>query len=418
MGTAGTIFQIVSLLAQSTADAEWRLYRKPRQDGRVRYTTGDQGSDMRTEVVRHQALSVLTAPNPFYTRHELIETTMQHMELTGEGFWVVQRDGRASFPTALWPIRPDRMQPVPDAEKYLAGYVYTGPSGEKVPLKINEVIQLKYPNPLDSYRGLGPVASVLTDIDAMKYSAEYNRNFFINGADPSGIIQVPGSLEDTEFNQLSDRWRESHQGVARAHRVAILESGMQWIERKYSMKDMQFVQLREVSRDVLREAWGIHKSMLGNADDVNRANAQTAEEVFGRWKVLPRLNRIRMTLNERYLPLFGTTGEAVEFDYVNPLPDDREADNAELTSKANAASVLVAAGFDPEMVCEVVGLPPMKMAEIAPAPALPEVGPNDDPSRGEPAEDDDQVMAELTKLLRAELPSLNGHMNGHEVGTH
>jgi HK97 family phage portal protein len=415
-GSAGTIFQIVSLLAGSCAAPEWRLYRKPKADGRQRYTTGDRGSDQRVEVLQHQALNVWNAPNPFSTGVQFREAGWQHMELTGEQWWIVSRDSRASFPTGLWLVRPDRMEPVPSPEKYIAGYIYTGPSGEKVPLRTDEVILTKFPNPLDPYRGLGPVQSVLVDIDAMKYSAEWNRNFFINSATVGGVIQVPGSMDDPEFDRFSARWREAHQGVSRAHRVAVLEGGAEYIPNQSSMKDMDFVNLRGVSRDVLREAWGIHKSMLGNADDVNRANSQTAEEVFGRWKVLPRLDRQRDILNSVYLPLFGTTGEGVEFDYVNPLPDDREADNAELTAKTAAYAVLIQAGVDPDEAAKVVGLPPMR--HVTPVPALP---PAPDPGKPEPAdgntedspaEDDAQAQ---NRLRDARTPRvLNAVADGHD----
>ncbi len=389
MGTAGTIFQIVSLLAGACAAPEWRLYRKPKADGRQRYTTGDRGSDQRVEVLQHQALNVWNTPNTATTGSMFREAGWQHMELTGEQWWVVARDRRANFPTGLWLVRPDRMEPVPSAEEFIAGYVYTGPNGERVPLGRDEVILTKFPNPLDPYRGLGPVQSVLVDIDAMKYSAEWNRNFFINSATVGGVIQVPGNLTDEDFDTLSTRWREAHQGVSRAHRVAILEGGAEFIPNQASLKDMDFPNLRGVSRDVIREAWGIHKSMLGNADDVNRANAQTAEEVFGRWKILPRLNRQRDVLNNLFLPMFGSTGEGVEFDYVNPLPDDREADNAELTAKTAAYSALVTAGVLPEDAAQAVGLPPMRHTTQVPA-ATPTSGAPSQPGadNGEPAEDD------------------------------
>jgi HK97 family phage portal protein len=402
-GTAGTVFQIVSLLAGSCAAPEWRLYRKPKADGRVRYTTGDRGSDQRTEVLQHQALSVWQRPNPFNTGVQFREAGWQHMELTGERWWVVARDPRATFPIGLWLVRPDRMEPVPSADNYIAGYVYTGPSGERVPLQPDEVILTKYPNPLDPYRGLGPVQSVLVDLDAMKYGSEWNRNFFINGAQPGGVVTVPTNLTDEEFDQFSNRWCESHQGVSRAHRVAILEGGATWVPTQQSIKDMDFSNLRNVSRDVIREAWGIHKSMLGNSDEVNRANATTAEEVFGRWKVITRLDRDRDVLNNFYLPMFGSTGEGVEFDYVNPLPDDREADNAELTAKTAAYAVLVNAGVNPDDAAEVVGLPSMRHVQV-PA-AAPTSGPTSGEleqagdSDGEPAEDDNPFENRVRELI-------------------
>ena len=122
-GTQGTVFANVSLLASSTAAPVWSLYRKQPQDGRRRYTTNDQGSDQRVQVVKHQALTVLTTPasimvngleRVIWSRFALFELSQIWMETTGKSYWIVQRDPRASFPVGLWPVRPDRMQPVPE----------------------------------------------------------------------------------------------------------------------------------------------------------------------------------------------------------------------------------------------------------------------------------------------------------------
>jgi hypothetical protein len=154
------------------------------------------------------------------------------------------------------------------------------------------------------------------------------------------------------------------------------------------MRDMDFGNLRNISRDLIREAWGIHKIMLGNSDDVNRANAQTGEEVFANWTVVPRLDRWKDALNYQFLPLFGSTGADVEWDYIYPLPANREQDNAELTAKSAAAQVLVSAGYDPAAVLEAVGLPDMKTAERAvQAPALPPGRVPEQPEAAPPAPD-------------------------------
>jgi HK97 family phage portal protein len=323
MATAGTVFQIVSLLATATAAPEWRLYRKPARDGRVRYTTGDRGTDQRTEVLQHQALNVWNKPNSFTTGRRFREASQQHAELTGEQWWVVTRDARATFPTGMWLVRPDRMEPIPSAKTYLAGYVYTGPSGEKVPLGVEDVILTAAPNPLDPYRGLGPVQSILVDIDAMKYSAEWNRNFFANSAVPGGIVTVPTNLSDEEFDQFTTRWREAHQGVSRAHRVAVLEGGATWTANQMSLRDMDFSNLREVSRDVLREAWGIHKSMLGNAENVNRCHDDQTEVLTDSgWKPFDKVedgDRIATVNPETRALEYHAPIHTFAFDYSGPM---------------------------------------------------------------------------------------------------
>jgi len=371
-GASGTVFAIVSILARQTAKKNWHLYREQPQDGRRRYTTADKGSDQRTEVLKHQAMSVWNKPNPFMTGFMLRELSQTYLDLTGESYLIVKRDARASFPTGLWPVRPDRMEPVPHAEKFLAGYIYTGPSGEAVPLQPDEVIMTKYPNPYDIYHGLGPVQAILVDIDAGKYSAQWNRNFFLNSATPGGVIQVDKRLSDEEWNEFTDRWRESHRGVGAAHRVAVLEQGATWVSNAHSQRDMDYMNLRNVSRDVIREAFTMHKAILGTTDDVNRANSVTAQEHFESFLLTDRLDRWRDVLNCFYLPLFGSTGDGVEMDHDDAVTSNREADALELKEKAASAQLLIDAGFDPHDVLEIVGLPDMGVVEKATqVPALP-----------------------------------------------
>jgi HK97 family phage portal protein len=359
MGSVGTLFAIVDRLANDTSRVKWKLYR-----------SAASGKDEdRTEVTSHAALDIWRRPNQFFTGQEFRETTQQHLDLVGEGWWVIARNPRMrSIPLELWPVRPDRMMPVPSAERFLAGYIYLGPDGEQVPLQTDEVIQLRRPNPLDPYRGMGPVQSVLADIDSSRYSAEWNRNFFINGAGPGGVIQVDKRLDDTEFNEMVARWREQHQGVANAHRVAIVEQGT-WQDVTYSMRDMQFADLRNVQREIIREAFAFPKSELGTADQVNLANAKVGAVTLARGHIVPRLERMKAALNEEFLPLFGATGKGVEFDYENPVPEDQETENAQLTARTNAFKVLIDAGVDEADAAEVCDLPRMTIKAVKPPPA-------------------------------------------------
>jgi len=361
LGGVGTLFAIVERTTEAVSKARWRLYRKS--------TTGDDAD--RAEVTRHLALDVWNKPNPFYTREEFVQSFQQHVDLTGEGWWIIARNSRArSIPLELWIARPDRMYPVPSATDFLTGYIYFGPEGEKVPLQLDEVIQLRKPHPLDPYRGMGAVQTILADLESTKFSAEWNRNFFVNSAQPGGIIEVDKHLSDDEFEEMTARWQEQHRGVANAHRVAVIEQG-KWITNNYTMADMQFVELRNASREVIMEAFGFPKHMLGISESVNRANAEAAEVMFARWIVMPRLDRIKGALNNDFLPLFGTTASGLEFDYDNPVPDDEELESKTLTAKANAAAALRTAGWDPTDVLSAVGLPEMGSAAVPASVGLP-----------------------------------------------
>lgn len=361
MSTSGTVYGVVNRTSTAVAKTEWHLYRKPK--------SGKE--EDRVEITSHAALDLINKPNPFYTRMELFEVAQQHLDLPGEACLVVGRNERfRNLPLELWPVRPDRIEPVPHPEKYLSGWMYISPDGERVPLRTDEVIHIRIPNPMDPYRGLGPVGSVLTEVMSAHYAAEWNANFFRNSAEPGGIIEVEKRLSDEEFDEMSVRWEEQHRGVARAHRVAILEQG-KWVDRKYTQRDMEFSSLRGVTRDAILEAYGFPKAMLGITEDVNRANAEAGELVFARWLTVPRLDRWRDVLNAKFLPLYGATAEGLEFDYDSPVPADEEADNAERTSKADAAQKLIAAGYDGDSVKDALELPDALVWEKpAPQPAF------------------------------------------------
>lgn len=360
-GSVGTLFAIVSRLATATAETDWHMHTiAPGEANRC--TECDKVGV--TLLEKHPALTVWNDPNPYMPRQEFVEVIQQHMDLTGETDWLVSWVG--SMPIELWPMRPDKIEPIPHPSKFLSGYIYMGPDGQQIPLTTKQCLQMKMPNPLDPYRGMGPVQSILTDLDSTKYSAEWNRNFFLNSAQPGGVIQFDRQLSDEEFDEVTLRWAEQHKGIANAHRVAIIEGG-QWVDRGFNMRDMQFAELRDVSRETIREAFGFPKPMLGAVDDVNRANAEAGEYVFARWLIVPRLERIKGTLNHDFLPLFGKDErKRFEFAYTSPVPPDQEREMASLSAKANALTSLVAAGFDAEQAAEVVGLPPMMWTKPEP----------------------------------------------------
>jgi HK97 family phage portal protein len=349
-GSVGTLFAIVTQLANAFASTEWHLYRR----------TSLRDKKRRQEVLNHGFTTVWDRPNYFYTGRYFRECCQQHLDLVGETVIVLYTIG--NIVVEMWPIRPDRIHPVKHPKKFLTGYIYRGPNGEEVPLELDQVIHIKYPNPGDPYRGMGPVQTMLHDINAAKYSAQWNENFFINGAQPGGVITVDYRMSDPEWEAFMQRWRAQHQGVANAHRVALLENA-KWQDTKFSMEDMQFVELRNLPRELIREAFAFPKPMLGTVDDVNRANSDAGKEILAENHTIPRLSRWKDAINAYLLPMFAN-GKALELDFDDPTPINHEAADRERNSQAASARNLVLSGYDPEDVAEACGLPKMRWVGI------------------------------------------------------
>jgi hypothetical protein len=84
---------------------------------------------------------------------------------------------------------------------------------------------------------------------------------------------------------------------------------------------------------------------------------------------VPRLRRWHEALNDRLLPMFGSTAKGLEFDYESPVDDDADAENSERDSKVKAYVLLTGAGVTPAAASEVVGLPEMEHEEKQEPPA-------------------------------------------------
>jgi len=278
----GTLFSIINTLSTDVAAVDWHMHRTIRQ--REGAMCPDCDMPGVTMVPKHPALQVLNHPNDYFTRYELFESVQQHIDLVGEGWMTVAYAmGR---PVELWPVCPDRMAPVRDPDNYLVGYVYRAPDGQLVPLGKEEVLFIRVPNPIDPYRGMGAVQSLINQLWGARYAAEWNRRFFENSALPDGIIEIPNHLSDPEFEEFQDRFMETHKGVSNAHTVGMLEHGAKWVDLKYTQRDMEFVELRKVTREEIREAFGIHGHVLGMSETVNRANAEAADTAHARRKVV------------------------------------------------------------------------------------------------------------------------------------
>lgn len=320
MGKSGWLFSTIDRIASSVSSSEWKLQR-PLSDGEME------------DITTHPALDIWANPSPFYTREELGELGVQHFSLVGEIWWVILRNSRAQ-PVELQPVRPDHIAPVPSRDRFIAGYVHKVGT-EVTPLEVEDVIFIRRTHPFDPYRGMGVVQSILLDLDIDKAASTWIRKFFDNDASPGGIVEFEEPLSDDEFDRFVMRWRTQHQGMSNVGRVAFLEKA-QWKDRKITQRDMQFEQLRKLSRENVLGAFGMPGHMLGISESVNRANAEAAEVMFARWIVKPMLTRIRGALNNRLLPLFG---EGLRFDFIDPTPANR-AQNLEEAEKGYKASIL------------------------------------------------------------------------------
>jgi HK97 family phage portal protein len=372
MAAVSTLFSVVDLKATSVAAIDWYLERVPGPK-----TDPDAPAE---RVPQHAAIDLLARPNPIMSGQELFELGEQHYSLVGETWWVVVKAGAAGasqLPLEIWPVRPDKMDIIRGRDPQAppnrpagvpVGYRYLDDDGNSIPLLLNDVVFMRRPDPRDPFgRGIGPVQSLLADLNSVRYSAEWNKKFFENDATPGGVVEFEYKLSDQDYDDFVRRWREQHQGWRNSFRVAILEHA-KYQSVGFTQKDMQFVELRQLGAQFIQEAFRIHDHMLGKSADVNLANAHAAEYTYAKWGLVPDLQRFKGGLNTGLLPLYnGGKPAPVRFQYCSPVQEDADSKRADQTAAVSNFVALVGTGVDPAAAAELVGFPELVMSESASA---------------------------------------------------
>ena len=269
----------------------------------------------------HPAQRLMNMVNRWYSPGELWRATEIYLSLWGSCFWALERDETGQ--REIWPLRPDRVRILSDRKSYIRGYVYFGVSGP-VAYTAEEIIWLRYFNPLEEYAGLSPLAPLRLSADMGMDALNFNRNFFKNSAQPDVIFTTAEAMNDQEVEEFYQRWDKRYRGPGNAHRPAIASfiKGIKTLG--FTHREMEYVQgLRWGLEDVSR-TYGVPMPLLSDLQRATFSNINAAERLFWRNTMIPEMKFLEEQLNEKLLPRLGYPDLRLEFDLraVEALKED------------------------------------------------------------------------------------------------
>ena len=306
----GWVFAAINAIAAEIAGIDFELYE----------INGESHEKKDT----HEALDILDAVNPFQTGPELKWMTAQHLEATGNAYWLLHGvKNETDKPDMIFILRPDQMKVCYDKTVYpymIKGYEYRD-DNHTYNYKPFEIIHFKYPDPNNPYEGIGTIQSVAHWIDNDNYAMEYNRQFFLGGAHMDGVFETEYTTEE-QVEAMKIAFESNHQGVENAHKTGFLPKGVHWKATQANAKEMDFVHLLEMTRDFILAGFRVSRTILGTAEsDTNRATAETADYVFAKRTIKPKMQLICSYINEYYVPRFGKN---LYITFKDPTPEDKQ----------------------------------------------------------------------------------------------
>jgi HK97 family phage portal protein len=322
----GWTFAAVNAIASEVSGIQLRLYQVTGKDHK--------------EVDDHELLTLLDAVNPHMTGIELKYVTMAHLELTGNCYWLLDgADSPTAKPRAIYPLNPGGVRVKLDKTSFpykLSHYEYTLDT-KVYTFQPHQILHIKYPDPNDPFVGIGIPQTIASWIDSDNYAMEYNRKFFISGASVGLYIQTDTNVEGN-LDRIRKSWSNRQEGVDNAHRTPVLPKGVKLEHTGLTQRDMDFDKLTTTTRDRILAAFRVSKTILGTAEsDTNRATAETADYVFSKRTIKPKMLLVISYLNEYLVPRYG---DDLYLTFIDPTPEDKEFRTQEMQAAVGNAPVM------------------------------------------------------------------------------
>ena len=310
MATSPSVYAAIKLRADALTRPPLRVYR-----------TGESGGHRTAVEPSHPAARLLDRVNPWHTRADLWRATETHLCLWGAAFWAIERD--ADGQAELWPLRPDRMVVLPDRRRYVRGFVYRGVA-EPVAYTPDEIVWLRYFNPLEELAGLSPLAPARLSADMGHEGLRFNRHVLRNSARPDFLLLTDEEMTASELEEFYTRWETRYRGAANAHRPAVASAVRDVKTLGLSHRDIDFIQGLRWSLEEVSRTYGVPKLLLGDFERATYANVQASERMFWRNTIVPEVRFLEEQLNRMLLPRLGYPQLTVEFDLsvIEALQED------------------------------------------------------------------------------------------------
>jgi len=274
------VFACVRVIAETVASLPLILYQRVGESGKERARS-------------HPLYGLLhDQPNPRMTAMELRENLAGHVCLWGSGYAEVVRDG-AGRVRELWPLRPDRMDLAYEGTKPVWNYSMV--DGTQVRLAYDAVWRVRGFG-IDEYSGYSVIGQAREAIGAALATEEFAATYFANGSRPGGVLKHPGKLSKGAGTNLKSSWEGAHKGLDYAHRVAILEEGMEWQQIGLPPEDSQFLETRQFQVREIARMFRMQPHMIQDLGDATFSNIEHQGIEFVVHTIRPWLVRFEQSI--------------------------------------------------------------------------------------------------------------------------
>ena len=291
-----------------------------------------------TKLDNHELISLLQRPNPLQSGVEYFSSLYSYLLISGNSYLLRDTEGFTP-PRELYLLRPDRIEIkanesiIPESYNYVIDGITRNVYRVDPKTGQGQVKQIKLWSPLDDFYGLSPIMASAYNIDQHNLAGMHNVALLKNGCTPSGMLKFEPTDETGMSTQLTDDQRARlledlefrFQGTHNSGRPMLLEGNFSYQQLGLNPKDMDFLELLNLSAREIALCFGVPAQLIGIPDSQTYSNMETAKLALYEETVIPLLSRVESDLNEYLSPLYdGDIRIQYDLDSIPAMAEKRK----------------------------------------------------------------------------------------------
>ncbi|AOG01920.1 phage portal protein, HK97 family [Blastomonas sp. RAC04] len=283
------VLACVNVIADSLASIPALVYRR---DG-----------DNRIEATSHPLRRLTVAGvSETMTWPEFISHLVSSALLTGNGLAEIER-GAGGELAGLQYIPWSRVT-VEELPNGRLRYTVADPRGNVRRLLQGEVIHLRDRTD-DGLIGRSRLSRAADAVNAVDLANQHARSFLSNGASPSGVVEVPGTMKPEQRTSLRESFQARHGGAGKAGSTLVLDGGMTWKASQISPEDAELLETRRWGTEEICRLFQVPPPLVQDYSHNTFTNSETAGRWFAMFTLAPWARRIEAEFARSVFPTGG-----------------------------------------------------------------------------------------------------------------
>lgn len=281
-----TVWRCVQLISQTVGSLPWAVYEKI-------------GPNSAREADDHPLADVLVrSPNADMDRMQYREAITANLAFRGNTFSLKETRNDGSV-ISLYPIPSKDCTPQRDRVSGAMQYEVND-RGRKITYPAEKIWHVRLFG-FDGMIGLSPLGYSRHAVALTAAAEEFGSRFFGQGARSSAVVTIPQWLEEDQRAKAKKNLEELGSGLENAHRIRLLEGGMQYEETSAKPGEAQHNELRSFQiRDICR-FFGVPPHLVFDLEHGSFHNVETLATEWVTFGLLPYLVRYELAAQKQLL---------------------------------------------------------------------------------------------------------------------